>query len=143
MTQQYRQSWADRTGYGPQSGAPDDVQAALRRGGFHQVSNTAIGSILAHWVGLAGTLGPIVIGELIEDPAKRWKVTRLAAVVTAVAYEGVHTLNEIGRRREQAAKLAACRDGKPGAEAGPEGQGSLVRQQSLTATMGGFLWHTV
>lgn len=59
-----------------------------------------------------GNANPIVIGELIEDPAKRWKVTRLAAVGTAIAYEAVHTVNELARRREQAAKLAACKEGE-------------------------------
>jgi hypothetical protein len=64
-----QQSWTDRTGYGAQGAAPDDdVQAALRRNGFHHVQ-TSLGSmgILGHWVGLAGTLAPIVIGELVDD----------------------------------------------------------------------------
>ncbi len=126
MTQHYKQqSWTERTGYGAQTGAPDDdVQAALRRNGFHN-AQTSLGSmgILGHWVGLAGTLGPIVIGELIEDPAKRWKVTRLAAVGTAIAYEAVHTVNELTRRREQAAKLAACKEGRQAADTREEGQG--------------------
>ena len=62
--------------------------------------------ILGHWVGLAGTLAPIVIGELVDDPAKRWKVIRLASEGTSIAYEAVHTINELARRREQVAKLA-------------------------------------
>jgi hypothetical protein len=104
------------------------VQAALRRNGFHHVQSNSLGhtGLLAHWVGLAGTLGPIVIGELVEDPAKRWKVTRLAAAGTAIAHEGVHTINELARRREQAAKLAACKDGKPGADTSEEWQGRGV-----------------
>ncbi len=57
-------------------------------------------------------MAPIIIGELIDDPAKRWKVTRLAAVGTAVAYEAVHTVYELARRREQAAKLAACKEAR-------------------------------
>ena len=53
MTQHYKQqSWTERTGYGAQTGAPDDdVQAALRRNGFHN-AQTSLGSmgILGHWV---------------------------------------------------------------------------------------------
>ena len=107
-------SWTERTGYGAQTGMPDDdVQAALRRSGFHH-SRTSLGSmnIAGHWVGLAGTLAPIVIGELIEDPNKRWRATRLTAVATAVAYEAVHTVAELKRRREQDAKLSECRAGR-------------------------------
>ncbi len=126
MPQHYKQqSWTERTGYGAQPGTPDDdVQAALRRNGF-QHAQTSLGSmgILGHWVALGGTLSPILIGELIEDPAKRWKVTRLAAVGTAIAYEAVHTVNELARRREQAAKLAACKEGRQAADTREEGQG--------------------
>jgi hypothetical protein len=75
---------------------------------------------------LSQALSPIVIGELIDDPAKRWKVTRLAAVGTAIAYEAVHTVNELARRREQAAKLAACKEGRRSADTLEEGQGRGV-----------------
>lgn len=126
MAQHYKQqSWTERTGYGAQAGAPDDdVQAALRRNGFQHV-HTALGSmgLLGHWVGLAGTLAPIVIGEVIDDPTKRWKVIRLASVGTSIAYEAVHTVNELARRREQAAKLAACKEAKQASEAREEGEG--------------------
>jgi hypothetical protein len=100
------------------------VQAALRRNGFHHVQ-TSLGSmgILGHWVGLAGTLAPIVIGELVDDPAKRWKVIRLASEGTSIAYEAVHTINELARRREQVAKLAACKESRQNADTREEGQG--------------------
>lgn len=118
MTQQYQQqSWTDRSGYRAQdgAGASDDIQATLRRNGFHH-AQSSLGSlgIVGHWVGLAGTLAPIVIGELVDDPAKRWKIIRLASVGTSVAYEAVHTMNELARRREQAAKLAACKEEEQG-----------------------------
>jgi hypothetical protein len=125
---QKQQSWTERTGYGAQQtgGATgDDIQATLRRNGF-QHAQTSLGStgLLGHWVGLAGTMAPIIIGELIDDPGKRWKVTRLTAVATAIAYEGVHTVHEVLRRREQKAKLAACKEDRAGeAKDEPEGRG--------------------
>jgi hypothetical protein len=36
---------------------------------------------------------------------------------------GVHTINEMARRRVQAAKLPTCKDAKPGTETNEEGQG--------------------
>ncbi|HTV54282.1 MAG TPA: hypothetical protein VMI06_05140, partial [Terriglobia bacterium] len=42
--------------------------------------------VAGHLVYTAGALAPLVIGELIEDPAKRWRWTRLASVGTALAY---------------------------------------------------------
>jgi hypothetical protein len=40
-------------------------------------------------------MAPIVIGEFITDPAKRWRAVHLAAVGTAVAYEALHTVREL------------------------------------------------
>ena len=130
MSQQHKsQSWTERTGYGAQNSATagDDIEATLRRNGF-QHAHTSLGStgLLGHWVGLAGTMAPIIIGELIDDPGKRWKVTRLTAVGTAIAYEAVHTVNELARRREQAAKLAACKEEKRAAGTRDEAEGRGV-----------------
>jgi len=108
--QRQEKSWTERTGYGGQaSAAGDDIDHVLKKQGFHH-AQTSLGAmgIAGHWVGLAGTMAPIIIGELIEDAGKRWKATRLAAVATAVAYEGLYTLHEMQRRKEQRAKLAEC-----------------------------------
>jgi hypothetical protein len=111
---QHEKSWTERTGddrtgaqYGP---APDgDIQAALRRNSFHH-AQTSLGSLglAGHWVGLAGTMAPLVISEFVTDPQKWRRATRLTAIGTAIAYEGLHTLQELSRRREQKAKLAEC-----------------------------------
>jgi hypothetical protein len=109
----YRQdkSWTERSGYNAQdAAATDDIDCALKKQGF-QRPHTAMGGMLGivgHWVGLAGAMSPIVIGEFIADPAKRWRATRLAAVGTAVAYEALYTARELQRQKEQNARLADC-----------------------------------
>jgi hypothetical protein len=84
-----------------------------------------------------------VNGDLIEDPAKRWKVTRSAAVATAIACEAVHAVSELGRRREQAANLAACKEGRQAADTREEGQGRLVvaRPDVAQTLFGGHFGH--
>jgi hypothetical protein len=86
----------------------NDNQRFIRdkRHAFHN-AHTSLG-IAGHWLGLAGTMALIVIGEFITDPAKRWRAVRLAAVGTAVAYETLHTISEVRRRKEQETKLADC-----------------------------------
>jgi hypothetical protein len=88
-TNRQDKTWTERNGFSAQDGAPtDDIDCALKKQGF-QRPHTSMGGILgigAHWVALSAAMSPIVIGEFITDPAKRWRATRLAAVGTAVAY---------------------------------------------------------
>jgi hypothetical protein len=97
-----QQSWTERAA--ADAAPTDDIDRAMKRQGFHN-SHTSLGT---HWIGLAGTLAPIVIGEIITDPAKRWRATRLAAVGIAVASQGLYTVQELRRRKQQEAKLAEC-----------------------------------
>jgi hypothetical protein len=55
-----------------------------------------------------------MIGEFVEDPNKRWRWTRLASVVTALAFETLHVAREEQRRKEQEARLAECHSRYPG-----------------------------
>ncbi len=84
-----------------------------RRGdsAFHN-AHASLG-VAGHWAGLAGTMAPIVIGEFITDPTKRWRTVRLAVVGTAaaVAYEALHIISELRRRKEQETKLPSARAG--------------------------------
>jgi hypothetical protein len=103
-------SWTESTGYGAQDAAPtDDIDRALKKQGFERpyTSMGALG-LAGHWVALAGAMSPIVIGELVGDPARRWRATRLAAVGTAVAYEALYTVRELQHRREQNGRLVKC-----------------------------------
>jgi hypothetical protein len=70
--------------------------------------------VAGHLIYTAGALAPILIGEFIEDPKQRWRWTRLASVVTALAFETLHVTREEQRRREQEARLTECRSHYPG-----------------------------
>jgi hypothetical protein len=65
--------------------------------------------VAGHVVYTAGALAPLVIGELVEDSNKRWRLMRLVSVGTALAYETLHVIREEQRRKEQEARLAECR----------------------------------
>ena len=56
-----------------------------------------------HWLKMAGVLSPLLIGELVKDPDKRWRYIRLAAVATALVSEGMyaHRIQQERQRCEQ------------------------------------------
>jgi hypothetical protein len=54
-----------------------------------------------HWIKTAGILAPLVIGEFIKDPDKKWRAIRIASVATALVSEGMWT-HKIHKEREQA-----------------------------------------
>jgi hypothetical protein len=53
-----------------------------------------------HWIKTAGILAPLVIGEFVKDPDKRWRYVRLASVATALVSEAMWT-NRIRKERER------------------------------------------
>jgi hypothetical protein len=59
-------------------------------------------SEVGHWVRTAGILSPLVIGELVKDPAKQWRFIRITSVAVALISEGlhVHRLNRERKERE-------------------------------------------
>ena len=60
------------------------------RQAFHH-AHTHIGAGSGgHWLKMAGVLSPLVIGELVKDPDKRWRYIRMAAVATALVSEGMY-----------------------------------------------------
>jgi hypothetical protein len=66
--------------------------------------HTSIGSA-GHWVRLAGILSPLIIGEFIADPAKKWRAVRIATIATALITEGMWS-HKIGKEREEAKERA-------------------------------------
>lgn len=62
----------------------------------------ALPSEVGHWVRTAGILSPLVIGELIKDPERKWRFIRVSSVAVALISEGlhVHRLNRECRERE-------------------------------------------
>ncbi len=62
-------------------------------------------SSTGHWIRTAGILAPLVIGEFVHDPDKRWRFTRIASVSVALISEGLYTHRINQERREcEAAK---------------------------------------
>jgi hypothetical protein len=49
---------------------------------------------------MAGILSPLVIGELVKDPDKRWRWIRIASVLTAFGAEALYTAR-IQRERQR------------------------------------------
>ena len=68
------------------------------RQAFHK-PHTSMGAA-GHWIKTAGILAPLVIGEFVKDPEKRWRYVRLASVATALVSEAMWT-NRIRKEREQ------------------------------------------
>jgi|SRR5579864_1936193 len=79
---------------------------------FVRQTHHAPPSEIGHWVRTAGILSPLVIGELVKDPEKKWRFIRVTSVAVALISEGlhVHRLNRERREREkisQGSKLGA------------------------------------
>jgi hypothetical protein len=72
-------------------GAPPERQA------FHR-PHISLGAT-GHWVKTLGILSPLVIGELVKDPEKRWRYVRLASVGTALVSEAFWT-HKIHKEKE-------------------------------------------
>jgi hypothetical protein len=75
-------------------------------------ARTSLGAA-GHWIHLAAVAAPLVIGEVIKDPDKRWRALRLASVGAALASEAVWTyrLSKDRQKDEDShAALEACRD---------------------------------
>jgi hypothetical protein len=53
-----------------------------------------------HWIKTAGILAPLVIGEFVKDPDKRWRYIRMASVATALVSEAMWT-NRIRKERQE------------------------------------------
>ncbi len=79
------------------------------RQSFHH-SRVALGAT-GHWIHLASVTAPLVIGEIVKDPEKRWRALRPASVAAALASEAVwtHRLTKDRRKDEEAREaLKSC-----------------------------------
>lgn len=102
-------SFAENINQGRKQYSPRGNFAGGNRQSFHH-SRTSLGAT-GHWIHLAGVTAPLVIGEIVKDPEKRWRALRLASVAAAVASEVVwtHRLAKDRRKDEEAREaLSAC-----------------------------------
>jgi len=74
-------------------------EAASGRHPYHH-PRTSLGAT-GHWINTAGLLAPLVIPELIKDPARQWRVIRIASVATALISQGFWA-HKIQKEREEA-----------------------------------------
>jgi hypothetical protein len=58
---------------------------------------------------MAGILSPLIIGELVKNPDKRWRWIRISAVATALVSEGLYTQRIRQRREEEEEHRQHCR----------------------------------
>ena len=58
-------------------------------------------SAVGHWTRTLGALTPLVIGELVKDPEKKWRFIRIASVALAVLNEGSYAYRVQQERRER------------------------------------------
>lgn len=79
---------------------PATEMDAQPRQAFHN-PHTFMGA--GHWIRTAGILAPLLIGELVKDPDKRWRWIRIASVATALVSEGMYT-HRINRERQEQAR---------------------------------------
>src|ERR1017187_7898232 len=70
-----------------------------------QRADTSVGAAggypLGHLMRLGGTLAPLVIGELVKDPDKRWRWIRLCSLLLAGVSEIAWAQREHQRREER------------------------------------------
>lgn len=110
MAYHHAKSWTERTESAPDALSDMGMNRPARIP-FHNPYTThgASHGLAAHWITMLGGLLPLALSELIPDPAKYRKATRIASIGTTVAYEVLYTARELKRRKEQEAKLAGCR----------------------------------
>jgi hypothetical protein len=58
-------------------------------------------SAAGHWVRTVGILAPLLIGEIVKDPEKKWRFVRITSVAMALVSEGLHTHGIRRERRER------------------------------------------
>jgi hypothetical protein len=94
--------------YAPSAAYPP---APYARQQFHH-PRTSLGAA-GHWIHLAAVIAPLLIGEVIKDPDKRWRALRGVSVIAALASEALWTdrLSKDRQKDEDShAAVEACHD---------------------------------
>ena len=68
----------------------------------------AVEGEIGHWVRTAGILAPLIIGEFVKDPDKKFRFIRVTSVVAAVLSEGLHSHKVYRDRERDREALEAC-----------------------------------
>jgi hypothetical protein len=63
---------------------------------------------IGHWVRTAGILAPLVIGEFVKDPDRKWRFVRITSIAAAILSEGLHEQKNHQRHERDREALEAC-----------------------------------
>lgn len=63
---------------------------------------------IGHWVRTAGILAPLIIGEFVKDPERKWRFIRITSVAAAILSEGLHSHKAYREREHDREALQAC-----------------------------------
>ena len=83
---------------GAASAHSSSASYAPSRQAFHRPAGLGVAG---HWIHLCAVLSPLVIGEMIPDPDKRWRWIRLSTAVSAVASEALWTHRLMKKRAQE------------------------------------------
>ena len=97
--------WQKREHYRHQY-TPDSY--AQKKAFRHASASLGFAGFAGHLLRTGGILAPLIIGEFIKDPDKKWKAIRLSAIATAVVSEALyawhHSKGKQACREEHAAR---------------------------------------
>ena len=68
----------------------------------------AVEGEIGHWVRTAGILAPLIIGEFVKDPDRKWRFIRVTSVAAAILSEGLHSHKAYRDRERDREALHAC-----------------------------------
>jgi hypothetical protein len=73
-----------------------------------QRGHPAVTGEIGHWVRTAGILAPLIIGEFVKDPDRKWRFIRITSVAAAILSEGLHSHKAYRERERDREALEAC-----------------------------------
>jgi hypothetical protein len=68
----------------------------------------AVTGEIGHWVRTAGILAPLIIGEFVKDPDRKWRFIRITSVTAAILSEGLHSHKAYRERERDREALGSC-----------------------------------
>jgi len=80
--------WRKREQHYRHQYTPDSY--AQKKAFRHASTTLGFAGVVGHLVRTGGILAPLLIGEFVPDPEKKWKAIRLSAVVAAVISEALY-----------------------------------------------------
>jgi hypothetical protein len=106
MSEHGDDSWRKREHYRHQY-TPDPY--AEKKAYRHASASLGFAGVAGHMLRTGGILAPLIIGEFVKDPDKKWKAIRLSAVAAAVISEALYAYH-YGKDRQASEARHEARD---------------------------------